>query len=266
MDLQLADKAALVFGGAVGLGAAICRTLVAEGATVTIADVNCCDAETLSGELGARAAAVTCDVGKREQVAAAVAAATDRFGGPHVMVMAVGLTLPDPLDAIDEADIDRTFLLNMRSHLWATRMAIPAMRRARYGRLIYLGSGSGMKGSAGLGLYSASKFFLRGLAHAAGLELGADGITANIVCPTDVYPEGDRPAGSWANLKLVELSCRKEGVADVAALRAKREARIPVRRSCTAQDVADAVAFLASPRAGFINAQTIGLNGGLLPT
>lgn len=266
MDLQLTGKVALIFGGADGLGAAIVRSLHGEGASVAIADRHADRAESLAAELGERAVGLACDVSNKEQIRRAVAGTHEALGQLHIMVQTVGLTLPDKLDEIDENDIDTTFTLNMRSHLWAAQAAAPLMREAGYGRLVYLGSGSGMKGSAGMALYSASKFFLRGLTHATALELGPAGITANVVCPSDVYPEGDRPAGSWRNEKLVRITCEKEGVPDLAAIRDKRAGRTPVRRTCTVEDVADLVTYLASPRAGFITAQTIGVNGGLLPS
>jgi NAD(P)-dependent dehydrogenase (short-subunit alcohol dehydrogenase family) len=266
MDLELTDKTALVLGGADGLGAAIARALYVEGASVLVADRNAERAASFARELGDRAAATHCDVANKADIAAAITACSSQFAKLHILVHAVGLTLPDPIDRIDDTDIETTFDINMRSVVWAVQAAAAPMRQAGYGRVVLLGSGSGMKGSASLSLYTASKFFLRGLMQAAALELGPAGITANMVCPTDVYPEGDRPAGSWNNDKLVRISCEKEGVSDLAGVREKRSARTPVRRSCTADDVANVVVFLASPRAGFINAQTIGLNGGLLPT
>jgi 3-oxoacyl-[acyl-carrier protein] reductase len=123
-----------------------------------------------------------------------------------------------------------------------------------------------MKASAGLAVYSASKYFLHGLCVAAGLELGRDGITANIICPSDVYPGGESTSGSWGDPRLVEMSCEKEGVANIEALKAKRIARNPAHRSCTEGDVASLAAFLASPLADFINAQAIGVNGGAVPS
>lgn len=266
MELNLRDKVALIIGGADGIGAAIARTLHAEGASVVIADINRTRAESLAGELGSRSVAVGCDGGKKAELATAVKTTVDRFGSLHIMVQTIGLTLPDRIEDVSDADIDTTFSLNMRSHLWAAQAAVPEMRKTGYGRLVFLGSGSGMKGSAGMTLYSASKFFLRGLMHALALECGPAGITANVVCPSDVYPEGDRPAGSWKGEKLVRISCEKEGVTDIAGLASARAKRTPMRRSCTAEDVADLVTYLVSPRAGFITAQTIGVNGGLLPT
>ncbi len=266
MDLQLAGMPALVFGGGGGIGARIARVLAAEGAAVAVADRASEPARTVAAGLGAGAIAIGCDLRERVQVEAAVDETVRAFGSLRIVVQAVGLTLPNYLPDLTDRDVDVTFDVNMRGSLWVARAAVGPMKAAGYGRLVFIGSVSGMKGSAGLAVYSASKFFLRGLAHAAGLELGPAGVTANVICPTDVYPEGEEPAMSWRDETLVKISCEKEDAADLETLIRKRIARNPMRRSCTADDIANLTAFLCSPLAGFINAQTIGLNGGALPT
>ena len=266
MNLQLKDHPALVFGGGGGIGAAIARVLAAEGARVAVADRNGRAAETLAAALGGGAFGIACDLSERAQVQAAVGAVVERFGGLRIAVQAVGLTIANYLPDITDRDVDVTFNVNMRGSVWAAQAAVAAMKPGGYGRLLFIGSGSGMKGSAGLSVYSASKFFLRGLVHAVGLEVGPAGITCNIICPSDVYPEGDTPAMTWSDPTLLKISCAKEGAADLEALRKKRVAKNPARRACRADDVANLAAYLVSPLAGYINAQTIGLNGGGLPT
>ncbi len=266
MDLKLQDHPALVFGGAGGIGAHIARTLAAEGARVAVADRNQQAADTFAATLGRGAFGIGCDLSDRAQVQAAVGLTVERLGGLKICVQAVGLTLANYLPDIGGRDVDLTFNVNMKGSLWVAQAAVEAMRAGGYGRLIFIGSGSGMKGSAGLSVYSASKFFIRGLAQAVGLEAGPAGVTCNVVCPSDVYPEGDTPAMTWQDPALVRISCAKEGAADLEALKQKRIAKNPARRACSAEDVANLAAYLCSPLAGFINAQTIGLNGGGLPT
>ena len=263
MDFQLSGKVALVTGG-VGVGAAICRALAAEGALVAVADRNAEAAHAVAGSIGGLA--VSFDVTDRYAVEAGVARVVEELGALHIVVNNVGLTLPDPLVDLDDGDIATTFAVNMNGPLNVTRAATPHLQNAGWERLIYIGSSSGLKASAGLALYSASKYFLRGLCVAAGLELGQHGITSNILCPSDIYPDGHTPAASWHNPKLVETSLRKEGVASFSELVERRIARSPVRRGCTVEDVAVAATFLASPLADFVNAQAIGINGGSLPT
>jgi NAD(P)-dependent dehydrogenase (short-subunit alcohol dehydrogenase family) len=263
MDTQLCDKVALVTGGGGGVGAAICRALSQEGVRVAVADRDESAAQRVAAAIGGFAVAM--DVADGEGVEAGMRRVMEEWGVLHIVVSNVGLTLPDYLTEVREADVDKTFDVNMRGALHVTRAAVPPLRAAGWGRLIYIGSSSGLKASAGLALYSASKYFLHGLAVAAGLELGRDRITANILCPSDIYPEGELPAGSWRGEKLVQVSLRKEGVADLEELKTKRIQKIPAGRGCRVEDVANAAVFLASPLADFINAQAIGINGGALP-
>jgi NAD(P)-dependent dehydrogenase (short-subunit alcohol dehydrogenase family) len=145
------------------------------------------------------------------------------------------------------------------------------MKNARFGRLIYINSGSGLKASAGMSLYSASKYFNRGFAISCALEAGKYNITSNSICPSDIYPEeetgveNDRPAQSWKNESLLRISMEKEGVPSLKELIIKRTRTNPMKRSCTKEDVANLALFLASDKAGFINGQSIALNGGALP-
>lgn len=264
MDLRLNNMPALVFGGAGGIGARISHVLASEGARVYIADRDHDAAARTAAAIGHGAVGRGCNICDPEQVQAAVDQVVRECDGLKIAVQAVGLTLANYLPDITERDLDVTFDTNMRGSLYVARAVVEPMKKGGYGRLVLIGSVSGMKASAGLALYSASKFFLRGLAQAVGLEYGPSGITANIICPTDVYPEGDQPSMSWRDPMLIKISCRKEGVADLEALRKKRIASNPMRRSCTADDVANLAAFLCSPLAGFINAQTIGLTGGAL--
>jgi len=100
---------------------------------------------------------------------------------------------------------------------------------------------------------------------AVGQELGMHNITANVVCPSDIYPESEYDAGSWKEPRLLAITKEKLGVSSLEEIRAKREASNPMRRSCTVEDVANFVAFLASERASFLNTQVIGINGGAIP-
>jgi 3-oxoacyl-[acyl-carrier protein] reductase len=210
--------------------------------------------------------ACRCDATSREQVEATVDAIVGEWGGIHVLVNNVGASFADWLEDISGEDTARCFSVNCASHLLMTQAVVPVMKRQEWGRILFISSSSGLKGSAGLALYSASKYFVRGLGVATGLELARSGVTANVICPSDIVPDDDTPAGAWRVPRLVEISCAKEGVETFEELVAARKRKNPTGRACTPEDVAALVCFLAGEQAGFINAQTIGVNGGSLPT
>jgi len=266
MDLGLKDRVAIVTGAGRGLGAGIARALAEEGVRVVIVDRDGPAGRRVAERIGGGALAIQADVADRSSVRAMVEQVLGAFGRIDILVNNVGLTLADWVEDIRDEDIERTFAVNMRSHLFCTQAVVAPMKAARWGRLIYLSSGSGLKASAGMALYSASKYFIRGLGVAVGLELGRYNITANVVCPSDVYPEDEEAPATWLEENLRRISMVKEGVESFEALRTKRIAANPMRRACTVRDVADVVVFLASERAGFVNAQSIAVNGGSIPT
>ena len=269
MDLGLAGKVAVVTGGAGVLGAEVARALAAEGMKVALVDADAERAEAAASaiaEAGGACRAFCCDATSREQVAATVDAVVPEWGAIHVLVNNIGASFADWIEDISGADSERCFAVNCATHLLATQAVVPVMKRQGWGRILFISSSSGLKGSAGLALYSASKYFVRGLGVATGLELARSGITANVICPSDVIPDDGTPAGAWRVPKLVEISCKKEGVETFEELVAARKRKNPTGRACRPEDVAALVCFLAGEPAGFINAQTIGVNGGSLPT
>jgi 3-oxoacyl-[acyl-carrier protein] reductase len=270
MDLKLAGKTAIITGGASGIGAGIARAFAAEGTNVAILDIDAPRAQAIakqiSDQCNAQCFAFHCDVTSREDVSQTIDAILGKWSGIHILVNNVGVVFADWLEDVSDKDIDKCLAVNCASHLLVVRAVVPVMKRQRWGRIIFISSGSGLKASAGLALYSASKYFVRGLGVAAGLELGQFNITANVVCPSDVFPDSDAPVGAWANTKLVEISCLKEKVETFRQLVEARRQKNPMRRTCSIEDIASLTCFLASEQAGFINAQTIAVNGGAIPT
>jgi NAD(P)-dependent dehydrogenase (short-subunit alcohol dehydrogenase family) len=270
MNLGLEGKVAIVTGAAAGIGKGIARVLAEEGCNVVIADIDGKKGETTASELnsmgsGEKCVAVATDVSSEESVGRMVERTVEEFATVHILVNNVGLTIAGWIEEIDLAAIRKTFDVNMLGYLLTTKAVVPHMKKQRFGRLIYMSSGSGQKGSSGLSLYSASKSFDIGFGKAIGQELGKHNITSNVVCPSDVFPEAQYEAGSWKESRLAEITKEKLGVSSLDEIKAKRETSNPMRRNCTVEDVAYYVAFLASERASFVNAQTHGINGGAIP-
>jgi sorbitol-6-phosphate 2-dehydrogenase len=277
MELGLGEKIALVTGAGGGVGAAVARAFYREGAAVVFTDIDGGGLKRAAGGFGDRAVTIECDVTIKDRVHDLFREVEKRFGRLHILVNCAALNSADFIEDIAEKDIEGVLDVNIKGYMFTTMEAIRLMKKAGYRRLIYINSSSGLKASAGLALYSASKYFDRGFCVAAALELGRFNITANSICPSDIYPEsgidpdggnaggGDIPAGSWMNESLLRISLEKEGVSSLGELAAKRTRANPMRRACTKEDVADLALFLASGKAGFVNGQSIGLNGGALP-
>ena len=245
----------------------ICDTIAARytyGFTVKRQDCGCNGHEK-------RAKSVVCNGSDREEVSRLFNEVKDRFGTLHILVNNAAVNTADYIENINMEDLEAVLDINVRGYVHTTMEAIPLMKNGGFGRLIYINSGSGLKASAGLSLYSASKYFNRGFAISSALELGRFNITANSICPSDIYPHSQGQGGenpvpkSWMNESLLHISLEKENVTSLDELIEKRNQKNPMRRSCTVADVANLALFLASDCAGFINGQSIGLNGGSLP-
>jgi sorbitol-6-phosphate 2-dehydrogenase len=267
LQLNLKDKIAIVTGGASGVGRGIAMGLAEELACIVIADINVEKALKVKDVIGEKFPEAACialevDVTCEKSVKHLVQETVDRFGSVHILVNNVGVAIPHFIQDVTEKDFKTTMDVNVKGAVHCVKAVSQYMKRQRFGRIINISSMSGVVGSAGLSVYSMSKFALRGLTHALGRELGRFGITVNAIAPTDIYE-----TGSWSqNPSLYEISIKKEGVRSPEELIKRRIGKIPVRRACTIEDVANLVVFLSSERADFINCQTILLNGGLMPT
>lgn len=265
MDLGLSSRIAIVTGAGSGIGAAIARAFCAEKVETVFVDIDGKGLEAAAKGLRRHAACKVCDVSEKDQVERLFSEIKREYGALHILVNCAAIGGAGWVCDLREETIDTVVRVNIKGYIYTTMQAIPLMKEAGFGRLIYLNSSSGLKASAGLPLYSASKYFDRGFAVSTALEVGAYNITANSICPSDIYPEGETGAKSWNDPSLLEISLFKEGADTLESLIEKRVKKNPMKRSCTLDDVAWLALFLASERSGFINGQSIGLNGGQLP-
>lgn len=260
MDLGLAGKGVIVTGGGSNIGRAITLTLAREGAHVLIADLDVPQAERVVAEAealrtGGRTLAVETDVTKSTSIEAAVERAVSEFGRIDVLVSNVGWThdqlfLDKPLE-----EFEREIQLNLWGAIHSTRAVLPRMAEQGSGRVVYISSDAGRMGEYRESVYSACKAGLIALAKALSREYGKFGVTFNAVCPGLTVPDTAEAMGEgsmWRELSTVFTPEARE--------RAKRA--YPLRRLGTAQDPANAVAFLASEAAAFITGQTLSVSGG----
>jgi 2-hydroxycyclohexanecarboxyl-CoA dehydrogenase len=245
------ERTALVTGGARGIGRAISLALAADGRAVGIGDLLAEDAEGAAAELradGARAHAVRLDVTDGDSVAAAVEDVSQTLGPVEILVNNAGWDELMPFLDTDEAFWDRVIEINLKGHLRVTKAVLPDMVDGGWGRVVNIGSDAGRVGSSMEAVYSGAKGGLIAFTKTLAREVARSGVTANAVCP-----------GPTRTPLLDGMAAGEEGERLIASL----ERSVPMRRLGEPEDVAAAVAFLASESAVYITGQTLSVSGGL---
>jgi len=241
--VSLDGRAAIVTGGAQGIGLAIARRLAADGMAVTILDRTpaVVDVARAIGRSVAGKVVDLSDVAATRQV---VAEAIDDMGGLWLLVNNAGIFAKSPILEIDPDEWDRMMEVNVRSMLVTIQAATPAMTSGGGGRIVNQASMAAKLGTPGEAHYAASKAAVVALSRIASMELGPDQITVNNICPGYV---------------LTELGAETRDPAQVAEWTAKS----PLGRLACVEDVASAVAFLASEEAAYITGESLNISGGM---
>jgi len=180
---RLDGKIAIVSGGARGMGASHCRTMVAEGAQVVIGDVLEEDGASLAKELGDAASFVPLDVTDEASWSAALAHTVDRFGPPSVLVNNAGIVRVGLIPDMPKEDFEAVLAVNLVGVWLGMRAVGPAMMNAGGGSIINVSSTAGLTGYPGISGYVASKWGVRGITKSAALEFGTRGVRVNSIHP-----------------------------------------------------------------------------------
>ncbi|MFF3201642.1 SDR family NAD(P)-dependent oxidoreductase [Streptomyces sp. NPDC002962] len=242
--MSLQGKVAVVTGGARGIGRGIATVLAAEGAAVAVWDLNTEGAEKTAAEIraaGGTALAVGGDAADAAAVARSAARTRDELGPVTILVNNAGTTAYEPFTGISEASWDRMIGINLKGPFLVTQELVPDMLGAGWGRIVNISSSSAQTGAPAMAHYAASKGGVIGLTRALAVEYIDKGITVNHVPPG-----------------FIDTPLVRQGPVDVDAV----AATMPMKRAGTPEDVAHAVAYLASPEAGYVTGQTFSVNGG----
>jgi 2-hydroxycyclohexanecarboxyl-CoA dehydrogenase len=243
----VSTRVALVTGGARGIGRAIALELAAAGCAVAVGDLLVDEAEAVAAEIGRNAIAVPLDITDGAAVAAAVASIGERLGPVDIAVNNAGWDELRPFLDTDEPFWDRVIDINYKGCLRVTKAVLPGMTERGWGRLVNIASDAGRVGSSLESVYAGAKGGVIAFTKTVAREVARSGVTANCVCPGPT------------RTPLLEGMAGEGGDRFVDAL----TRAVPMRRLGEPEDIAAAVAFLASERAGYVTGQTLSVSGGL---
>ena len=244
--MQLTDRVAIITGAGRGIGLAIATQLATLGATAVIADYAAYGEEAAASliQAGLQASFVKVDVSQQQDVETMVQGVYERYGRVDILVNNAGIRPTRRLLEMTAADWDKVLAVNLNGTFYCCRAVAPPMAERRWGRIVSISSLAAQQGSTGgHSHYAASKAGIVGFSRSLARELAPSGVTVNVVSPGWIDTEG------WEG----QLDGHREEYA----------ARVPLGRLGTPEDVAHAVAFLASEEAAYITGVVLPVNGGL---
>ncbi|MDE2150237.1 MAG: 3-oxoacyl-ACP reductase FabG [Gammaproteobacteria bacterium] len=242
--MTLQDKIALVTGASRGIGRAVARRLAKDGARVFGTATSAAGAEAIEHELAAYGGhGLLLDVRDAAAIDATIKRVAERAGAIAVLINNAGVTRDGLLLRMKDDDWTQVIDTDLSAVFRLCRAVVPGMLKARWGRIVSIGSVVAAMGNSGQVNYCAAKAGLVGLSKALAREIGSRGVTVNVVAPGFIDTDMTRALPEAARSALIEQTA--------------------VRRLGSGEDIAAAVAFLASPEAGYISGETLHVNGGM---
>jgi NAD(P)-dependent dehydrogenase (short-subunit alcohol dehydrogenase family) len=252
--VKLAEKVAIVTGGARGIGAAICRRYASEGARVVVADRREAEGAALADELGGGAFALPIDVSRLDSIAGLVDKVVAKAGGIDILVNNAATFDLAPILDITEESFDRVFAVNVKGLLFTLQaVARQMVHQGRGGKIVNMASQAGRRGEALVAVYCASKAAVISLTQSAGLDLIKHRINVNGIAP------GVVDTGMWDQVDALFAKYEHRPIGEKKRLVGEA---VPYGRMGVPDDLAGAAVFLASADADYIVAQTLNVDGG----
>lgn len=249
--MRIKDQVALVTGGSRGIGRAICLRLAEEGAKVAIADILEDEARKTADDIlavGGQAQVVKTDVTQLDQVQACVRQVTDSWGPIDVLVNNAGWDKIEPFLHSAPETWEKVIAINLRGPINFCHTVAAQMAERGQGKIISISSDAGRVGSTGEAVYSACKAGIIGFSKTLARELARAKINVNVICP-----------GPTDTALLQQVSSGEKGAKIISAM----TRAVPFRRLGQPEEIANAVAFFASPDADFVTGQVLSVSGGL---
>ncbi len=248
--MKLEDKIVIITGAGSGIGAATAKLFGTQGAVVVVSDINLGAAQKIVDEIkkeGGKASAIKTDVTKFEEVESLIGAAVKEYGRLDVMVNNAGIGGKHQNKTAEHTHDDwhNVIAVNQTGVFYCMQVALQQMTKQGYGTIVNVASLAGLKASGNNLSYSASKFAVVGMTKSAALEYGHKNIRINAVCP-----------GYTHSALLDQLLSARDDMADIL----KRY--IPMRRFGEADEIAEAIVWLASENSKFVTGQTLTIDGG----
>jgi 3alpha(or 20beta)-hydroxysteroid dehydrogenase len=241
---RLDGRIGIITGGARGMGAATARAFAREGAVVTIADLLDAEGEALAADLGGEARYVRLDVSSEASWQALVTDVTARHGRIDALVNNAGVVGFGPLIDAEAGDFDRIFAVNVKGAFLGMKHVGRVMREAKRGAIVNISSVDGFRGVNSVGLYSASKWAVRGITKSAAMEFGPHGVRVNSVHPGGVDTAMGNPQGQQGAERNWSYN------------------RVPLQRIGEPDEIAAASLFLCSDEASYIAGAELAVDGG----
>ena len=245
--MHLENRAAIVTGGAQGIGESICVRIAGEGARVAIFDIDIKGARKTVQRIekaGGEALALEVDISSAAEVDAAVKDVEARFGKVDILVNNAGISRSSEIDGMEDELWEKTQDVNLKGVFLCCRAVIPHMKECRYGKIVNLSSILGLSGSPSFAHYGAAKAGVIGFTMSLAMELGPYNINVNAVGPG-----------------VIDTRLLKQETTPASLERLQK--RIPLRRIGDPRDIANAVLFLVSDEASYITGQCLFVCGGL---